>query len=438
MNAGGRAALLLLCSLAPAFASDALQRGRDIFLFGAETRARVGRDGVEAPGTSFACKNCHGMGGTGRREGRTVFPPITWAALASATPNRPAFTRAQAILAIREGVGADGEPLDPIMPRYALSDADAEALMDYLDRLDSEQASGVSTEEVRFGVLAAGRYEPLGGELVRRLNAEFASLNARRGIYDRRVTAVELADARSAETDGVLAVVSLIAETPAEAKALAARGVPNLFSFTPVDGDEDPDLVRGVGASLADIAKASVRHMKGRGVQDIQLCAEPGAPLAEAVAREAGAASLHVAMRSLTDCSARAAPHMFVVPAQARLDFSQHPPGRSTIFGLLDDLAPWSEPLRKAGFSLSLANPRPRMLRLAAEQKVPLLDIQAQITARLIERTLEAVGRNLSRSRFVDAIDGVTLEEEGYPPLDYATNRTTGGKDVEIFDYAAE
>ena len=314
--------LLSLCISVPALATDALDRGRDLFLFGKGVEARIGPEGVAVPGSSFACKNCHGMNGAGKREGSTVFPPVEWPALARATRARPAYGRVEAVRAIRKGVGVDGAVLDGVMPRYMLSEADSEALVSYLEHVAAEQASGVTTTEARFGVLAGGSYARLGADLTRQFNVQFGRINARRGIYDRSLAVVELSNPDATETDHFRAVVSLISDRDTDAQQLARAGVPNVFSFTPIGGDEYPDLLRGIGASLIDIAEASVSRMTELAVRDLDICATTGDDrLASAMARAAEASSLRVGMRALDDCLNRPGAVMFVVPRRALPNF---------------------------------------------------------------------------------------------------------------------
>ncbi len=98
------------------------------------------RDG---PPMRMSCAACHGIQGQGGQIHlmmRTVdVPPITWTALTSAhqedEEHHPPYTEATLRRAITQGVDAGNEPLDPLMPRWQLTDDEWEALLAYLKTL---------------------------------------------------------------------------------------------------------------------------------------------------------------------------------------------------------------------------------------------------------------------------------------------------------------
>jgi len=111
-------------------------------------RTGRGKDGRPIPSTQglpmqMSCAACHGARGQG---GRRVLmmravdvSPITWTALTSAHQEReehhPPYTEASLRRAITQGVNSGGEPLDPLMPRWQLTDDEGEALLAYLKTL---------------------------------------------------------------------------------------------------------------------------------------------------------------------------------------------------------------------------------------------------------------------------------------------------------------
>ena len=82
------------------------------------------------------CAVCHGLDGLGLavRAGDVAgaAPAVTWAALAAQGYDARALRRA-----LREGVTPDGRELSYYMPRWALSDAESDALAAYLASLGS-------------------------------------------------------------------------------------------------------------------------------------------------------------------------------------------------------------------------------------------------------------------------------------------------------------
>lgn len=132
--------------------------------------ARVGGD-IEISGGQVICGSCHRRSGLGSSEGQEVIPAVTGTLLyeplrlpTSKPPLspelRPAYTDATLKRAIRDGVGADGRPLSPFMPRYALDDEQLDLLLAYLKSLSGEPAPGVTEEAIHFATIVADSVEP--------------------------------------------------------------------------------------------------------------------------------------------------------------------------------------------------------------------------------------------------------------------------------------
>jgi hypothetical protein len=73
---------------------------------------------------------------------------------------RPPYTHAAAIRAIREGADAGGGTLDGLMPRYALTDSEAQSLVDYLESLSSQPSPGVERDALHFATVVAPGVDP--------------------------------------------------------------------------------------------------------------------------------------------------------------------------------------------------------------------------------------------------------------------------------------
>ena len=107
----------------------------------------VGASGAHIPFTKgspmFAskpagCSACHGEDGLGKQLGKITCPCIRFSALCLPVNGRPPmYTDKTVRKAVIGGVNEDGNPLDPMMPRWKMTDQEMTALLDYLKTLDS-------------------------------------------------------------------------------------------------------------------------------------------------------------------------------------------------------------------------------------------------------------------------------------------------------------
>ena len=135
---------------------------------GAPVEAMRG-DNVRSQGATVACVKCHHRSGLGAKEGLLIIPPITGRYLFhsrhakidevelpyldSARANRESYTDATLARAMRQGIDSDGKPLDYLMPRYALSDADMRGLIAYLKELGAGAIPGVTDTVLHFATI---------------------------------------------------------------------------------------------------------------------------------------------------------------------------------------------------------------------------------------------------------------------------------------------
>lgn len=129
---------------------------RGVLPSGAPLEGKRQAAGLTARGADAACVSCHQRSGLGTYEGYNfvvTIPPIAGAYLfhsreahtkeavlpyvAWMNSNRDAYTDATLARAIREGLDSQGRPLSALMPRFALSDADMDSLIEYLKQLGS-------------------------------------------------------------------------------------------------------------------------------------------------------------------------------------------------------------------------------------------------------------------------------------------------------------
>jgi hypothetical protein len=119
-------------------------------------------------GNSVACAACHRRSGYGTSEGQFDIRPITAGALFEessqvlrsprikaqlGTRQRPPYTEALLARAIRSGLDSGGQPLEAVMPRYALGDEDMKAIAAYLTTLSAKPSPGVDAEDIHFATV---------------------------------------------------------------------------------------------------------------------------------------------------------------------------------------------------------------------------------------------------------------------------------------------
>jgi len=185
--------LLLAAVCGPLVATDASAAQGDVTQDVAQNAAqradllalgqRIYREGVRATGTPLAgiavagahltgkdaaCMTCHRRRGFGTTEGSFTIRPIIGPALLQeqtvpihaprikarlGTGQRPPYTEALLARALRSGLDAAGKPLDPVMPRYTLTDEEAQALAAYLFSLSTQPSPGVDAQEIHFATV---------------------------------------------------------------------------------------------------------------------------------------------------------------------------------------------------------------------------------------------------------------------------------------------
>lgn len=119
---------------------------------------------IQVTGEQMKCGACHRRSGMGSSEGQDVVPAVTGALLFKplqiptdqppAPPVlRPAYTRESLKQAILEGVNANGDVMNPVMPRYRLTDDELDSLIDYLNTLSTIPSPGVTTKDIHFATI---------------------------------------------------------------------------------------------------------------------------------------------------------------------------------------------------------------------------------------------------------------------------------------------
>ena len=182
----------------PVQAGPDVERGQRIYRegilpSGEPVRAIVQGD-VEVEGVAFNCASCHRRSGFGASEEAAYVPPVTAPVLYQAREGRradllrqlfqevqpkttrarvrdlrvrPAYTDTTLATAIRAGTDPTGRTLDPLMPRYALSDEDMGHLIAYLRTLSTTPAPGVTDSTLHFATVVTEGVDPAERKAVR-------------------------------------------------------------------------------------------------------------------------------------------------------------------------------------------------------------------------------------------------------------------------------
>jgi mono/diheme cytochrome c family protein len=130
---------------------------------------------VAFTGLQASCMTCHRRSGFGASEAGSVAPPVigdflyrpvrlgaeqTGLRRSHGPGTRPAYTDETLVRAIREGVDPAGRTLAPLMPRFALSDADALTLVAYLKSLSSAASPGVTESTIHLATVVTPDVAP--------------------------------------------------------------------------------------------------------------------------------------------------------------------------------------------------------------------------------------------------------------------------------------
>ncbi len=173
------ATILSVCAQMPA-ASCASQflsgeqliaQGRRIYLDGilpdGTPLHAAGASGIIS-GKEVTCVSCHRHSGLGASEGGIRIPAVAGQILFAPRTQtreqlknnrlagagaRPAYTIEALRTAIVRGINVNGETLDPLMPRFELSRQATDALIAYLQTLDTTPAPGVTDTQIHLGTV---------------------------------------------------------------------------------------------------------------------------------------------------------------------------------------------------------------------------------------------------------------------------------------------
>jgi ABC-type branched-subunit amino acid transport system substrate-binding protein len=463
-------------------------KGRAIYRRGAVDAGRpivalLGQPPVPVPAATLPCANCHGRDGLGRPEGGQEPSVITWRALTRAivaggagNQARPAYDATLLRRAITMGLDPSGRALDPGMPRYQLTHQDLDDLIAYLEEMESDLDPGLTDSTIHLGVVLAPRSQSgaLGTPIRQALEALFERINARGGIYGRRIE-LRFAEAPESRAERVGAARKLIEEerpfalicpyisqVEAPFEALASEcSIPVVGPLTPLPAPEGTPTrpVFYLDGGLAGELRALVEYAG----------ALPKTRLAVVLYREGSVAAAAVAaVRESCAQQGLGRPEEIAAPVAAdwvgtieRLRSA----GVSTVFavGLGDETSTLIESAEAAGWrpdvfspaSLAgrrtIVRPPPFKGRVFLSLPTPKAD-DAEVdeyrdlvrrghldpshqaihrvalgAAKVLIEALSRSGRGLSRDRLIEALEGLREFRTGYtPPVTFGAGRRLG------------
>jgi len=175
------------------------KRGKAFYLrgesvSGQETTALMGE--IDVPASTLTCAGCHGLKGQGITEGGVTAGPLTWSHLTKPYGHtdeggrkHPAFSETSFVRMLTAGLDPAGNKLAVAMPAYRMSQEDMANLIAYLKRIETDTDPGINETSIVLGTVLpektalSGLAQSMGDVL----QAYFAEINSRGGIYNRKI-----------------------------------------------------------------------------------------------------------------------------------------------------------------------------------------------------------------------------------------------------------
>ena len=175
------------------------KRGKAFYLrgesaSGQEITALMGE--IDVPASTLTCAGCHGARGEGKTEGGVTAGPLTWSYLTKPYGHKDegdrkhgAFSETSFVRMLTAGLDPAGNKLAVAMPAYRMSQEDMANLIAYLKRIETDTDPGVNDTSIVLGTILpeknalSGLAQSMGDVL----QAYFAEINNRGGIYNRKI-----------------------------------------------------------------------------------------------------------------------------------------------------------------------------------------------------------------------------------------------------------
>ena len=449
--------------------------------------AYIGESSLEMPGKVLACANCHGLDGQGKPEGGVNPSNLTWKALTkpygvtdASGREHPPYTEQGLESAITRGLDPAGNTLQNTMPRYVMSSEDLGDLIAYLHVLGADRGPGISESTIAIGTATPtrGALADMGDAVKAVLTAFFDELNSQGGIYNRRL------ELKFVETDGAPAVTRanverLLKEEPVFAMAgvfiagaekeilalMAQQEVPLIGPFT-LYPQKGPPLNRQVFYLLSGM------DVQARALVDFAAkIPEPDSPAIVVYPRTENESIVFDAITDQRKKDGLSAPHAYDYAA-GRFDAAEtmkqlRGARRDAVFflGTGDEALSLMREAGKANwfptvflFSASLgreifaapagfngkvfcafpsspdvqsADGLKELRALADKYGLPTQHVAAQVSAysaaKILVEALKRAGKDLSREKLIQALEGLYEYRTGFTPaVTYGPNRRIG------------
>ncbi len=386
--------------------------------------------GAAMPMSDSACVRCHGALGEGGRESNLAAPALVarggTAAAGDANARRgtthaptpqPAWADA-----LTQGVGSEGRALSQVMPRYALTAAERNALlafMPWLGRADTP-VRGVGATELRLGLALDGISGSAAREQVEAgLRSVLQQVNENGGVHGRQLRLLPVVDA---DAD----VMALVGSAPGAVlrERLAAERLPNLASLALEPDDARPtDWTVPLLPSLRQQARAALQALAGAPAGCLPWLIDPSGWLsaAESAAVVRWPARPSPGVRNV--CVAALAPAAEV--DRLRADWT----AQGLALRMLVELA-WlrPRPIEQAGLDHRLVLPAPQAVaEEAAAQGHSLWFELGTAAARVAVEALARSGRVLQPELVIAQLRGLAgFEPVAQAPLAFSRQQTHG------------
>ena len=432
------------------------------------------------------CANCHGLDGRGKPEGGITPTNLAWDALTKPYgvnhPNgrrHPPYTERAMELAITRGTDPGGNKLLSVMPRYTLSLEDMADLVAYLKLVGKDLDPGITEDKIVLGTAGPtkGRLADISQASRAVTAAFFDELNSQGGIYNRRfeVKFLETAETPAATraamdrwlNDGEIFALSGVVIAGSEKDVLplmANREVPLIGPLTlyPETGGQLNRQVFYLLSGVEGQARAFVEfaagkpELKNKAIAVVFTQGEISSSVLHAINEQskkdglakprgfdyvAGQFDPALTARQLKEANCdlviflKGDKDVLSFMAEAvKLDWypSTFVVGAST--DIFEAPLGFSEKIFLS-FPTSPADQSPEGLRefsaLAGKYKLPKQHLSAQISAyssaKILTEAIRRVGKDLSREKLIQALEGLYEYQTGLTPaITYGPNRRIG------------